>query len=69
MFAEAFRKPVYAPLKCISLKASRLEVTILLWMIYIVRMLDYCLELSKIKFLRMLDLQTQSAIVSDNIQV
>ena len=35
MFAEAFRKPVYAPLKCISLKASRLEVTILLWMIYI----------------------------------
>jgi hypothetical protein len=69
MFAEAFRKPVYAPLKCISLKASRLEVTILLWMIYIVRMLDYCLEPGKIKVLKMLDLQTKSAIDSDKLQV
>jgi hypothetical protein len=32
-------------------------------------MRDYCLELSKIKALKMLDLQTKSAIDSDNIQV
>jgi hypothetical protein len=33
------------------------------------QMLDYCLELSKIKALKMIDLQTKSAIDSDNIQV
>jgi len=30
-------------------------------MIYIVRMLDFCLELSKIEALKMLDLQTKSS--------
>jgi hypothetical protein len=32
-------------------------------------MRDYCLELSKIKVLKMLDLQTKSAIDSNNLQV
>ncbi len=32
-------------------------------------MLDYCPELSKIEALKMLDLQTKSAIDSDNLQV
>ena len=32
-------------------------------------MLDSCLELSKIEALKMLDLQTKSAINSDNLQV
>jgi hypothetical protein len=32
-------------------------------------MLAFCLELSKIEALKMLDLQTKSAIDSDNIQV
>jgi hypothetical protein len=32
-------------------------------------MLDYCLELSKIEALKMLDLQTKSAIDSDKLQV
>jgi hypothetical protein len=32
-------------------------------------MLDSCLELSKIEALKMLDLQTISAIQSDNLQV
>ncbi len=32
-------------------------------------MLDYCLELSKIKVLKMRDLQTKSAIDSDKLQV
>jgi hypothetical protein len=32
-------------------------------------MLDYCLELSKIKALKMLDSQTKSAIDSDKLQV
>ncbi len=30
---------------------------------------DFCLELSKIKVLKMLDLQTKSAIDSDNMRV
>jgi hypothetical protein len=32
-------------------------------------MLDSCLELSKFEALKMLDLQTESAIDSDNLQV
>jgi hypothetical protein len=32
-------------------------------------MLDYCLELGKIEALKMLDLQTESAIDLDNIQM
>jgi hypothetical protein len=32
-------------------------------------MRDYCLEHSKIEALKMLDLQTKSAIDSDNLQV
>ncbi len=32
-------------------------------------MLDFCLELSKIKILKMLDLQTKSAINLDNLKV
>jgi hypothetical protein len=32
-------------------------------------MRDYCLELSKFKVLKMLDLQTKSAIDSDKLQV
>ena len=36
---------------------------------YIIPMLDFCLELSKFKVLKMLDLQTKSAIDSDNLQV
>jgi hypothetical protein len=34
---------------------------------HITPMLDYCLKLSKIKALKMLDLQTESAIDSDNL--
>ena len=33
------------------------------------RLTDFCLELSKIEALKMLDLQTKSAIDSDNLQV
>jgi hypothetical protein len=33
------------------------------------QMLDCCLELSKFEVLKMLDLQTKSAIDSDNLQV
>jgi hypothetical protein len=32
-------------------------------------MLDFCLELSKIEALKILDLQTKSAINFDNLQV
>ena len=33
------------------------------------RLTDFCLEVSKIKVLKMLDLEKKSAIDSDNIQV
>jgi hypothetical protein len=33
------------------------------------QMLDFCLELSKIEVLKMLDLQTKSSITSNKLQV
>ena len=39
------------------------------WWYYIDTMLDFCLELSKIEPLKMLDLQTKSAIDSNKLQV